>query len=128
MGVGVVMADVWCVAVFKCEPKSVTKCLVEFYDFVKDIEDVKSLHFLIRDRVGKEVVFSFRVLMDGEKKKAVESKMLYKLRTLISDGKFAIDPDEKSNFRKFVAWEPEEMIDRSNDEGLRSGAAEDCTL
>ena len=100
----------WCVAVFKCEPRSVTKRLVEFYDFVKDIEDVKSLHFLIKDRVGKEVVFSFRVLMDGEKKKAVESKLLYKLRTLISDGKFAIDPDEKSDFGKFVAWEPEEMI------------------
>ncbi|HJX02828.1 MAG TPA: hypothetical protein VJ439_03085 [Candidatus Bathyarchaeia archaeon] len=102
--------DVWCVVVFKCEPKSLTKTLVEFYDFIRDIEGVKSLHFLIRDRVGKEVVFSFRVLVDGEKKKAVESKMVYKLGTLISEVKFAINPDQKSSFRKFVAWQPEEMI------------------
>ena len=68
------MADVWCVAVFRCEPRSVTKCLVEFYDFVKDIDGVKSVHFLIRDRVGKEVVFSFECLYMVRRRKLLRAR------------------------------------------------------
>jgi hypothetical protein len=52
----------WCVAVFKCSSGSVKKVLVEVYRFADGLKGVRSLHFLITDRVGDEVVFSFRVI------------------------------------------------------------------
>lgn len=100
----------WCVAIFKCEPKSVTKCLVEFYDFVKDLKDVRSHHFLIRDRVDDEVVFSYRLQVDSEQKAVVSSKIAYKLREMMPEEKFAIDPSKESSFNKFVGWDYEERI------------------
>ena len=48
--------DDWSVAVFKCAPENVRSVLLEFYGFVVDLVGVKSLHFLIRDRVKDEVV------------------------------------------------------------------------
>ena len=56
--------DEWCVAVFKCNLGSVKKVLVEVYRFVDDLKGVRSLHFLVRDRVEDEVVFSFRVMVE----------------------------------------------------------------
>jgi hypothetical protein len=106
------MSDAWCVVVFKCKPETTSKFLVEFYRFVKDIEGVKSLHFIIRDRVDNEVVFSFRVLVDAEKKLVVKSKMAYKLGSLMPEEKFAIDPNMGSSFERFVGWLPEDWIAR----------------
>ena len=53
----------WCVAVFKCSPGSMKKVLVEVYMFADGLKGVRSLHFLVTDRVGDEVVFSFRVMV-----------------------------------------------------------------
>ena len=55
-------SDDWCVPVFKCKPDKLEDLLIDFYSFVKDLQGVKNLHFLIRDRVENEIVFSFRVL------------------------------------------------------------------
>jgi hypothetical protein len=56
--------DDWCVAVFRCKPADVRRVLISLYGFVKDLEGVKSLHFITRDRLKDDVVFSFRVLVE----------------------------------------------------------------
>jgi hypothetical protein len=105
--------DDWCVAVFKCKANDVRKGLLDFYKFVKDLEGVKSLHFLIRDRVKDEVVFSFRVLVEKGQKRIISSKMVYELGTLLSEDKFAVDPDVRHPLRKYVAWSFEERVAKS---------------
>jgi len=100
----------WCVAVFKCSPNSVKKILVEFYRFVDDLKGVRSLHFLIRDRVEDEVVFSFRVMVEPKFKEIVKTKLAYKLGTLLSKDKYAIDPTAENNLEQYVAWVPEKRI------------------
>lgn len=73
---------------------------------MKDLEGVKSLHFLIRNRVKNEIVVSFRVLATEKAREIVCSKMNYKLRMLVPD-KFAVDPDKNSPLYKYVAWDAE---------------------
>ncbi|MDH5788881.1 MAG: hypothetical protein OEZ40_11375, partial [Candidatus Bathyarchaeota archaeon] len=102
--------DDWSVVVFKCKPENIRKILIDFYKFVEDLDGVKSLHFLIRDRVKDEVVFSFRVSTEKEKKQIVRSKMTYKLKTLISEKKFAVDPDINNSLGKYAAWSYEDRI------------------
>jgi hypothetical protein len=100
----------WCVTVFKCSPDSVKKILVEFYRFVDDLKGVRSLHFLIRDRVEDEVVFSFRVMVEPKFKEVVKTKIACKLGTLLSKDKYAIDPTEENSLEQYVAWVPEKRI------------------
>jgi hypothetical protein len=57
-------SDDWCVAVFKCKQDNIRSVLVDFYAYMKDVEGVKNQHFLIRDRVDDEVVFSYRVSVE----------------------------------------------------------------
>ncbi len=87
----------WCVAVFKCNPGLVKKVLVEVYRFADALKGVQSLHFLVRDRVEGEVVFSFRAMVDPKFKEAVKSKLASKLGTLLSEDKYAIDPSAGSS-------------------------------
>ena len=101
--------DNWCVAVFKCKPSDIRKVLLDFYRFVEDLDGVKSLHFLIRDRAKDEVVFSFRVLAEKEQKHIVSSKMAYKLGTQLSEERFAVDPEIKHPLRKYVEWSEERI-------------------
>jgi len=82
----------WCVTVFKCSPESMKKVLVEFYRFADELKGVRSLHFLIRDRIEDVVVFSFRVMVEPKFKEIVKSKLSFKLGTLLSKDKYAIDP------------------------------------
>jgi len=96
--------DDWSVAVFRCKSDHAENVLVDFYELVKDLPGVEGLHFLIRDRVDDDVVFSFRVLVKEKHKKAVRSKIHYKLGTLIPEEKFAIDPDANHPLQKYVAW------------------------
>jgi hypothetical protein len=102
--------DDWCVAVFRCKPADVRRVLVSFYGFVKDLEGVRSLHFIIRDRQEDDVVFSFRILVDSKDKQIVKSKINYKFGTLMASGRFAVDPDTKDPLEKYVAWSPDERI------------------
>ena len=108
----VAMSDAdWSEVIFKCTAENVARVLLEFYDFVVDLEGVKSLHFIIRDRVKNEVVFSFRVLTEKRFKEIVRSKMNYKLGTLVPD-KFAVDPDKDSSLRKYAAWSTVDRISK----------------
>jgi hypothetical protein len=49
------MTDDWCVAVFRCKSDVVENILVDLYDFVKDLEGVKDLHFIVRDRLDADL-------------------------------------------------------------------------
>jgi len=98
------------VTVFRCEPADVRRVLISLYGFVKDLKGVKSLHFVTRDRLKDDVVFSFRVLVDSKDKQIVKSKINYKLGTLMPGGRFAVDPDTEDPLEKYVAWSPDERI------------------
>jgi hypothetical protein len=104
------ISNIWCVAVFKCSPDSVKKVLVEVYRFADDLKGVRSLHFLVRDRVEDEVVFSFRVMVEPKFKEIVKTKLTYKLGTLLPKEKYAIDPTAGNSFEQYVAWLPEKRI------------------
>ena len=65
----------WSVAVFKCNPDSIKRVLVEVYRFADDLKGVRSLHFLIKDKVEDEVVFSFRVLVELKFKEIVKNQI-----------------------------------------------------
>ena len=104
------ISNEWCVVVFKCSSDSVKKVLVEVYKFVDDLKGVRSLHFLIRDRVEDEVVFSFRVMVEPKFKETVKTKLAYKLGTLLSEDKYVIDPAAGNSLEQYVAWLPEKKI------------------
>ena len=100
----------WCVAVFKCPSDRVKRVLVEVYRFADALKGVRSLHFLIRDRVEDDVVFSFRVMVEPKFKEIIKTKLAYKLGTLLSKDKYAIDPAAGDNLGQYVAWLPEKRI------------------
>ena len=101
----------WCVIVSRCKAKNVASFLVAFYRFVEGVHGVKSLHFIIRDRVGNDVISSFRVLLEAKEKRAVKSKISYKLKSLVSEDKFAIDPTKDSQLFKYAAWSTEKAAE-----------------
>ena len=102
----------WCVAVFKCTQENIRNVLLDFYGFTKDLKGVKSLHFLIRDRVENEVIISFRVLATEKTREIIQSKMNYKLAILVP-GKFAVNPDSQNDLNKYVAWGNGKRISKS---------------
>ena len=104
------ISNEWVVAVFKCNSLALKKTLVEFYRYVDDLKGVQSLHFLIRDRIDDEIVFSFRVMVEPKYKETIKSKLADKLGTLLETDKFVIDPAPKSNLAKYVAWNHEKRI------------------
>ena len=71
---------------------------------------MRSLHFLVRDRIEDEVVFSFRVMVEPKFKEIVKSKLAYKLGTLLSEDKYVIDPAAGNRLEQYVAWLPEKRI------------------
>jgi hypothetical protein len=105
------ISNEWCVAVFKCSPDSVKKVLVEVYRFADDLKGVRSLHFLVRDRVEDEVVFSFRVMVEPKFKEIVKTNLSCKLGTLLSEDKYAVDPAAGTSLEQYVAWLPEKRIE-----------------
>jgi hypothetical protein len=100
----------WCVAIFKCSSDSVKKVLVEFYRFADNLKGVRSLHFLIRDRVEDEVVFSFRMMVEPRFKEIIKTNLACKLGTLLSEDKYVINPIAGTSFAQYVAWLPEKRI------------------
>ena len=97
-------------AVFKCRSDSVKKVFVEFYRFADDLKGVRSLHFLIRDRVEDEVVFSFKVMVEPKFKEIIKINLSCKLGTLLSEDKYAIDPAAGNSLAQYVAWLPDKRI------------------
>ncbi|MGA3060324.1 MAG: hypothetical protein ABSD92_08140 [Candidatus Bathyarchaeia archaeon] len=104
------ISNEWCVAVFKCSPDSVKKVLVEVYRFADGLKGVRSLHFLIRDRVEDEVVFSFRVMVEPKFKEMIKTNLACKLGTLLSEDKYVVDPVAGNCFEQYVAWLPDKRI------------------
>ena len=104
------MTNDWFIAVFQCPPSEIKKTLVEIYRFIDDVKGVQSLHFLIRDRVDGEAVFSFRVMVEPKLKENIKIKAAEKLTSLLAADKFAIDPEAESEFAQYVAWCPEKRI------------------
>ena len=100
----------WCVAVFNVNAASTKNVLVEVYKFVDGLKGVRSLHFLIRDRVEDGVVFSFRIMVEPKFMETVKNKLANKLATLLLKDKFAIDPTAENNLEHYVAWLPEKKI------------------
>jgi len=98
----------WCVSVFKIKPETIRKTITELYRFTEGLDGVISLHFMIRDRLDEEVVFSFRVLSEPDKLKIVKSKIKYKLGTLLEKDVFSVDPNTDHPLAKYVAWSVEE--------------------
>jgi len=90
--------------------------LIRFYSFVEDLDGVEDLHFIIRDRVDDEVVFSFRILAQQKIKEVIRSKIAYKLQRMLPSAKVAVDPDAKSPLAKYVAWSPKERTARHGSE------------
>lgn len=82
----------WCVVVAKCKAKAATGFLVDFYRFAKGMDGVRTLYFLIRDRVESEVVLVFRLLVEPRAARAVKSKVSYKLKSLLPEDRYAINP------------------------------------
>jgi hypothetical protein len=107
------ISNEWVVAVFRCTSSTAKKIIIEFYRFVDELNGVCSLHFLIRDRIDDDVVFSFRVMVEPKFKEIIKSKMARKLGTLLSADKFAVDPPAVSSLAKYVAWFPTKRISDS---------------
>lgn len=97
----------WYVIVSKCKAKNAMNFLVSSYRFIEGVHGVKSLHFIIRDRSGNDVIFSFRVLFEAKEKRAVKSKIAYKLKSLVSEDKFVINPTKDNPLFKYAAWSTE---------------------
>ena len=97
-------------AIFKCSPATVKKVLVEVYRFTDDLKGLRSLHFLVRDRVEDEVVFSFRVMVEPKFREIVKSKLAYKLGTLLPKDKYTIYLTAENSLGQYVAWLPEKRI------------------
>lgn len=104
------ISNEWCVAVFKCSPLLIKKVFVEFYRFADGLKGVRSLHFLLRDRVEDEVVFSFRVMVEPKFKEMIKTNLACKLGTLLSEDKYVIDPIAGTSFAQYVAWLPDKRI------------------
>ena len=108
--------DNWSVAVLRCKADRTGNILLDLYDFVKDIKGVRDLHFLIRDRIDDDVVLSIRILLESQHARVVKSKVAFKVGTLLSEDKFAIDPDAENPLEKYVVWQPDKRIAESGPE------------
>jgi hypothetical protein len=104
------ISNEWFVAIFKCYASDVKKKIVEFYRFVDELKGVQSLHFLIRDRIEDEIIFSFRVMVNPKYKEIIKNECASKLGALLTVDNFAIDPIATNNLEKYVAWAPEKRI------------------
>ena len=94
----------WSVVIFKTEPDKAGKTLVDFYRYVEDLIGVKDLHFLIRDRVDDDVVFSFRILLESKEKNDIENAIAFQLGKSMPENVFAINPEPEHPFYKYVTW------------------------
>ena len=107
---------VWLVTVFKCKAKIAKEVLINFYDFIKDPAEVENLHFIIRDRLEDDVVFSFRILCEEKNKQIVKSKICFKLNNLISKEDYVVEPTQDHPLYTYAAWPWEETIKNRGEE------------
>jgi hypothetical protein len=101
----------WCVAVFTCPSNMIKQVLVGVYRFLEGTEGVQNLHFLSKDRVDNEIIFSLRVLVTDKSKGVVKSKLAYKLGTLLAQEKYVIDPVAGHCLEQYVSWNPSKKLE-----------------
>lgn len=101
------ISDEWIVVVLRCKADNIRGILLDLYNFVEDAEGVRDLHFLIRDRIEDEIVLTLRVQLDSKHKRIIKSKIAFKLKALLPEDKYAIDPNVENPFEKYVAWQPQ---------------------
>ena len=102
----------WSVVIFRTESDKAGKMLVDFYRYVEDLVGVKDLHFLIRDRVDDDVVFSFRILLESKEKNDLENAIAFQLGKSMPENVFAINPEPEHPFHKYVAWPWRDTLNR----------------
>jgi hypothetical protein len=102
--------QLWIVIVLKCKVENAKDVLVNFYDFIKDLKEVKNLHFIIRDRVDDDIVFSFRILCEEKNKQIVKSKVTFKLNNLNLQDNYVVEPSPDNPLYEYQAWPWEETI------------------
>jgi hypothetical protein len=102
--------------VFKCPSENAKNILVDFYRYVEHIVGVNSVHFLIRDRIDDEVVFSFRILIESADKTRVDDVIALKLQNSFPKGRFAINPRPKHSLYRYVAWPWRDRIHKDGPE------------
>lgn len=100
----------WLVAVFESKSVDAQRNLVEFYRFVDRQKGVRSLHFLLTDRIEDKVVFSFRVMVEPKLKENAKAKLAIKLGSMFSADQFAIDPTANSKLNQYALWSPEKRL------------------
>jgi hypothetical protein len=91
----------WSTVAIKCRAAKTKDLIIEFYGFMKDVVGVKDLYFIFRDRMDSDVILVFQVSMDPEKEKAVKSKIRYKLKRMMSEDDFLIEPDINHSLNKY---------------------------
>ena len=109
-------SDDWSVTIFKCKPDMLKDVLIDVYSFIETTEGVKDLHFIIRDRLRNQVIICFRVLQEEKNKKIISSKIAFKLRSLIPEENFVVDPDPKHRYHKLAAWPWKDMVNKRGPE------------
>ena len=75
----------WIVVVIKLTSDKARDMLVDFYRYAEDLIGVKDVHFVIRDRVDEEVVFSFRILVESQEQMKLEERVAFKLGGKLPD-------------------------------------------
>ena len=78
--------------------------------FRRRLVGVKSVHFLVRDRMDDETPFSFKGMVDPQQKRLIKRKMTYELGTYFQGDRFAIDPASDSPLHGYAAWDLEKRI------------------
>jgi hypothetical protein len=56
------------------------------------------------------------MLLESQHARVVKSKVAFKLGTMLSEDKFAVDPDAENPLEKYVAWQPDKRIAESGPE------------
>jgi hypothetical protein len=100
----------WVVTVFKCPSAIFNETIIGFYRFIDMLKEVRSFHFLIRDKVEGNVDVSLRVMINKRAEKALKEKIATKLKALLPVENFAIDPSDDSELGKYVAWSAEKIM------------------
>ena len=94
----------WSVLVCKYKSENSKVFLVDLYRYVEYLVGVKSLHFIIRDRVDDDVIFSFRIQLDPEEKRQIEDAITLKLRNILPTDCYTINPGPNHPLCEYVAW------------------------
>ena len=118
----------WIIAVLKCRAEDAPSFLVDFYDFVEDLEEVKDLHFLIRDRVDDDAIFSFRFLTEKKNYRIAHSKISFKLKSHFPNERFILNPEATHPLFKFAAFPWRQAVKDRGAERYRHSISGGCHI